>query len=193
MTVAVLSIGSNLGDRADQVRAAVADLGTAAGRLVAVSSGYQTPAWGDGDQPDYLNAVVIVADRGDDPYHWLRAAGRIERRLGRVRDPDRRFGPRTVDVDVVTVTAAAGTPVTSDAADLTLPHPRAHLRAFVLVPWLEIDPLAVLPGHGRVVDLVRVAPVVGDVASLRRCHDLVLAPDGGRPGPDRSDPPTGGV
>jgi 2-amino-4-hydroxy-6-hydroxymethyldihydropteridine diphosphokinase len=82
-----------------------------------------------------------------------------------------RFGPRTLDVDVVTVTRDDGTPVLSDDPELTLPHPRAHLRAFVLVPWLSLEPAAELPGHGRVADLVRDLPAE-DVAGVVRWEHL---------------------
>jgi 2-amino-4-hydroxy-6-hydroxymethyldihydropteridine diphosphokinase len=178
VTAAVLSVGSNLGDRIGHLRAVVAGLGPA---LRAASRVYQTPAWGDPDQPDYLNAALLVTAQDDDPGHWLRVAARLEAGQGRVRDPARRYGPRTVDVDVITVTAADGTPVTSDDPDLTLPHPRAHLRAFVLVPWLELEPAAHLPGHGPVAALLSYEPVVSDVAALRVRTDLTLVVPGGQP------------
>jgi 2-amino-4-hydroxy-6-hydroxymethyldihydropteridine diphosphokinase len=82
-----------------------------------------------------------------------------------------RFGPRTLDVDVVTVTGDDGTPVLSDDPELTLPHPRAHERAFVLVPWLTLEPSAVLPGRGRVTDLVAALPS-DDVAAVIRWDDV---------------------
>ena len=84
---------------------------------------------------------------------------------GRTREV--RWGARTLDVDVVTVTGDDGVPVLSDAPALTLPHPRAHERAFVLVPWSALDPTAVLPGHGRVTDLVA-ALAPEDVAAVVR-------------------------
>ena len=85
--------------------------------------------------------------------------GRSRRAAGRVRDPDRRFGPRTLDVDVIAVWADDGTPVISDDPELTLPHPRAHLRAFVLRPWIDIQPYARLPGHGWLTDLLNAEPL----------------------------------
>jgi 2-amino-4-hydroxy-6-hydroxymethyldihydropteridine diphosphokinase len=151
MTRAVLSLGSNLGDRAANLRGAVDGLGAA---VVAVSPVHETPPWGDPDQPNYLNAVVIVQASGVDAHGWLDRAQVLERAAGRVRDPDRRFGPRTLDVDVIAVWADDGEPVHSTDPDLTLPHPRAHLRAFVLQPWLELDPDAELPGHGTIRELV---------------------------------------
>ena len=173
MTVAVLGLGSNLGDREEQLRAAVRSL---SGVLRAVSGVYQTPPWGDPDQPDYLNAAVIVADPAASPRDWLVLAGELEERAGRVRDPARRFGPRTLDVDVIAVRDEAGQPVVSDEPDLILPHPRAHLRAFVLRPWIDIEPYAALPGHGWVTDLLRAEPVAGDLAALRPRPDLDLEP-----------------
>ncbi len=81
------------------------------------------------------------------------------------------MGPRTLDVDVVTVTGDDGTPVVSDDPVLTLPHPRAHERAFVLVPWATLDPGAVLPGRGRVADLLAALPP-DDVAAVVRWDHL---------------------
>jgi 2-amino-4-hydroxy-6-hydroxymethyldihydropteridine diphosphokinase len=171
MTSAVLSLGSNLGDREGHLRSAVRSL---SGVLRAVSGVYQTPPWGDPDQPDYLNAAAIVADASAAPRYWLDLARELEERAGRVRDPKRRFGPRTLDVDVIAVRDDAGQPVVSDEPDLILPHPRAHLRAFVLRPWIDIEPYAALPGHGWVNDLLRAEPVADDLAALRPRPDLDL-------------------
>jgi 2-amino-4-hydroxy-6-hydroxymethyldihydropteridine diphosphokinase len=166
MSRAVLSLGANLGDRAGALRAALTAL-TVDG-LVARSTLYETPPWGPVEQPPYLNAVAIV--RGDrDARGWLARAHELEQAAGRTRDV--RFGPRTLDVDVITVTGDDGAPVVSDEPELTLPHPRAHERAFVLVPWLTLEPAAVLPGHGRVADLVKALPA-GDVAAVVRWDHL---------------------
>ena len=143
MTRAVLSIGSNLGDRLANLRGAVEGLGDA---VVAVSPVYETAPWGGVEQDDYLNAVLVVDDPGTDAYGWLARAHELEQAAGRTREV--RWGPRTLDVDVVDVEG-----VTSTDPELTLPHPRAHERAFVLVPWADVAPDAVLPGHGRVADL----------------------------------------
>jgi 2-amino-4-hydroxy-6-hydroxymethyldihydropteridine diphosphokinase len=145
VTRAVLSIGSNLGDRLAHLRAAVGGL---AGSVVAVSPVYQTAPWGGVPQEDYLNAVVLVSDPATDAAGWLATAHRLERAAGRTRDV--RWGPRTLDVDVVDVDGA----VSADPV-LTLPHPRAHERDFVLVPWHDVDPDAELAGHGPVRDLIR--------------------------------------
>jgi 2-amino-4-hydroxy-6-hydroxymethyldihydropteridine diphosphokinase len=159
---AVLSLGGNLGDRAGTLRAALAAL--AGEGLVARSVLYETPPWGPVEQPPYLNAIAVV--RGDrDPAGWLALAHQLEQAAGRTREV--RWGARTLDVDVVTVTADDGTPVLSPDPDLTLPHPRAAERAFVLVPWLALDPEATLPGHGRVADLVAALPPE-DVAAVVR-------------------------
>jgi 2-amino-4-hydroxy-6-hydroxymethyldihydropteridine diphosphokinase len=115
-----------------------------------------------------------VHDTGATPHDWLARARSLERAAGRVRDPDRRFGPRTLDVDVIAVWTDGGEPVFSDDPDLTLPHPRAHLRAFVLRPWIDIQPYAQLPGHGWLTDLLRGEPVAADVAHVRARKDLTL-------------------
>jgi 2-amino-4-hydroxy-6-hydroxymethyldihydropteridine diphosphokinase len=167
---AVLSLGSNLDDRFGHLRAAVAGLGDA---VLAVSGVYQTPPWGDPDQPAYLNAVVLVADQAS-PEEWLARAQALEQAAGRVRAPDRRFGPRTLDVDVIAVWSDDGVAIMSDDPVLTLPHPRAHLRAFVLRPWLDVQPYAQLPGHGWIFDLVRTPAVADDVGGLEAQPDLEL-------------------
>ena len=172
MTQVVLSIGSNLGDRAAHLRAAVTQL-AAEGVIRAVSGVYETPPWGDPDQPSYYNAVVLVA--GDhDIAEWLRIAHRIEDSQGRIRDPRRHFGPRTLDVDLIAAWTGDGKPITSDTPELTLPHPRAHLRAFVLRPWLEIQPYAQLHGHGWVNDLVLSDALAADVAAMTPVGDVRL-------------------
>ena len=166
MSRAVLSLGANLGDRAATLRAAITAL--AGDGLVARSVLYETPPWGPVEQPPYLNAVAIV--RGDrDAAGWLARAHELEQAAGRTREV--RWGARTLDVDVVTVTADDGTPVLSADPQLTLPHPRAAERAFVLVPWLALDPAAELPGHGRVADLVAALPPA-DVAGVVRWEQL---------------------
>lgn len=173
MTQALLSLGSNLGDRFAHLRTALDDLGDA---LVLVSGVYETPPWGDPDQPAYLNAAALVAGpcSADD---WLVRAHQLESGAHRVRDPERRFGPRTLDVDVIMVWSDDGLPVISADPDLTLPHPRAHLRAFVLRPWLDIQPYAQIPGHGWVTDLMRSEAVARDLPELKPRIDLVLEPE----------------
>lgn len=143
MSRVVLSLGSNVGDRLGHLQGAVDALRPF---LLAVSPVYETDPVGPVPQADYLNAVVIAQDSGD-AGGWLDRSQALERAAGRVRI--QRWGPRTLDVDLIVVADL----ISADAA-LTLPHPRAYERAFVLVPWLDIDPDAVLPGHGAVRDLV---------------------------------------
>jgi 2-amino-4-hydroxy-6-hydroxymethyldihydropteridine diphosphokinase len=171
MSHAVLSLGSNLGDRYAHLRAAVAALDDV---LIAVSGVYETAPWGDAGQPSYYNAAALVADDSTDPRHWLELARRLEAAAGRVRDPDRRYGPRTLDVDVIAVWDATGEPVRSDDPELTLPHPRAHERAFVLRPWIDIQPYGRLPGHGWLTDLLNADPAA--VRDVRPLPDLTLEP-----------------
>jgi 2-amino-4-hydroxy-6-hydroxymethyldihydropteridine diphosphokinase len=166
MSRAVLSLGANLGDRAATLREAVGAL--ADDGLIARSTLYETPPWGPVEQPPYLNAVVVV--RGPrDAAGWLARAHELEQAAGRTREV--RWGPRTLDVDVITVTEDDGTPVVSDDPELTLPHPRAHERAFVLVPWAALDATAELPGHGRVADLLAALPP-DEVTAVTRWEQL---------------------
>ena len=148
MSEAVLSIGSNVGDRLGQLRSVVAAAGPC---LIAASHVYETAPWGGVEQQPFLNAVLLVSDPALDAEGWLRFAQECEHRAHRTRDV--RWGPRTLDVDVIAVYDDAGQPVRSDDARLTLPHPRAHERAFVLAPWLEVQPDAHLP-HGPVAQLL---------------------------------------
>jgi len=174
VTRAVLSLGSNLGDRYAHLRGAVAGLGDS---VLIVSGIYETPPWGDTEQPAYLNAIVLVADLAAGPADWLTRARACEATAGRVRDPQRRFGPRTLDVDVVTVWQEDGTPVFSDDPELTLPHPRAHERAFVLRPWIDIQPYGQLPGHGWLTDLLNAESMADELAGVRPRPDLTLESD----------------
>ena len=170
MSRAVLSLGSNMGDRFEHLRSATEALEDA---LLVASDVYESPPWGDPDQPAYLNAVLLVAS--DVPAAmWLERAQALERAAGRVRDPDRRYGPRPLDVDVIAVWEDDDRPVLRDDPELTLPHPRAHLRAFVLRPWLDVAPYAELPGFGRVADLLNQEPAVSDLAGLVPQPDLDL-------------------
>ena len=165
MSRAVLSLGANLGDRAGALRAAMVALKDDG--LVARSTLYETPPWGPVEQPPYLNAIAVV--RGPrDAAGWLARAHELEQAAGRTRDV--RWGPRTLDVDLITVTGDDGVPVLSDDPSLTLPHPRAHERAFVLVPWATLDPTAALPGRGRVSDLVAALPPEEVAAVVRWEH-----------------------
>lgn len=143
MTEVVLSIGSNLGDRLARLRSVIDGLG---GALRAVSPVYETDPWGGVEQGAFLNAVVLADDPALDAHGWLSRAQEFERAAGRVRDE--RWGPRTLDVDLV-MCSDGGREITSADDVLTLPHPLAHERAFVLVPWLAVDPAAILTVAGE--------------------------------------------
>ena len=144
MSRAVLSLGSNLGDRRRHLSDAVRELGDV---VEAVSAVYRTPPWGPIAQDDYYNLVLIASSPTVDAYGWLDRCREVEVAAGRVRDI--RWGPRTLDADVIVVEGFA-----SVDPDLVLPHPRAHERAFVLLPWAELEPDAVLPGYGPIADLL---------------------------------------
>jgi 2-amino-4-hydroxy-6-hydroxymethyldihydropteridine diphosphokinase len=175
MTQVVLSLGSNLGDRERSLRFAVERI-AAMSELLAVSGVYETPPWGDADQPAYYNAALLA--RAPIPAaQWLAAAQSIESEAGRERDPQRRFGPRTLDVDLVMAWDDGGEVIVSADPELTLPHPRAHLRAFVLRPWLEIQPYARLPVHGWVNDLVLGEALEADVAKMKALPQIRLESD----------------
>lgn len=169
MIRAVLSIGANLGDARAALRSVADDF---AGELVARSDVYRTPPWGGVEQGDFLNAVLIV-DVDMTPMDILRRGQGLENAADRVREV--RWGPRTLDVDVVQVRELSddggdpepGPELVSDDPVLTLPHPHAAERAFVLVPWLDADPAAELGGRGVAeiiagLDPAEVADVVPD-------------------------------
>ncbi|MFE3268520.1 2-amino-4-hydroxy-6-hydroxymethyldihydropteridine diphosphokinase [Streptomyces sp. NPDC059215] len=146
---AVLSLGSNLGNRLETLQGAVDALEDTPGvRVKAVSPVYETEPWGvePGSQPSYLNAVVVLRTSLP-PSSLLERAHAVEEAFDRVRDE--RWGARTIDVDIV-----AYADVVSDDPVLTLPHPHAHERAFVLAPWHDVDPEAQLPGRGPVGQLL---------------------------------------
>ena len=152
---AILSIGSNVGDRLAHLRLAIDVL-----QPSAVSPVYETAPVGGVEQDDFLNAVLLCdLDAG--------RAWELAQRAERDADRERivRWGPRTLDVDVI----VADGPVPDG---IELPHPRAHERAFVLAPWADVDPSAELPGHGRVADLLADL----DRTGVRRRDDLALAP-----------------
>jgi 2-amino-4-hydroxy-6-hydroxymethyldihydropteridine diphosphokinase len=161
MTTAVLSAGSNQGDRLVAIQGAVDAFRP---WLVAVSPVYETAPWGPVPQNDFLNAVLVAADGAAGPGDWLDRAHGAEQAAGRTRET--RWGPRTLDVDVIAVDDIA-----SEDPVLTLPHPRAAQRAFVLVPWLAVQPDAQLSGQA-VRELLAALP--GDqLASVRPRADLV--------------------
>lgn len=155
MSRAVLSLGSNLGDRKAHLQTAVASLGR---RVRAVSSIYRTPPWGGVEQADFYNITVIAEDNTDAAVQWWDRCQQLEKAADRQRPV--RWGPRTLDADVISV-EVHGHPVISDDPELTLPHPRAAERAFVLLPWAEIDPTAELSGAGPIADLLDRLDIAG--------------------------------
>jgi 2-amino-4-hydroxy-6-hydroxymethyldihydropteridine diphosphokinase len=161
---AVIALGSNLGNRLETLQGAVDALEDTPGvRVKAVSGVYETKGVGGPEgQPDYFNAVLVLRTTLP-PHSLLERANAVEDAFGRLREA--RWGARTLDVDIL---AYEG--VLLDAPELTLPHPRAHERAFVLAPWLDADAEAEIPGRGPVAELLR---TVGE-AGVRRRDDVAL-------------------
>ncbi|MDP9184901.1 MAG: 2-amino-4-hydroxy-6-hydroxymethyldihydropteridine diphosphokinase [Actinomycetota bacterium] len=142
-----LGLGANLGDRLATLQRAVDLLAEHGVRPVASSRIWATaPIGGPDDQPEFLNAVIEIEPGALEPADVLAAAHDVEAALGRVRNE--RWGPRTIDIDVL----LWGDLVRVDA-ELTVPHPRLHERAFVVLPLLDLDPDPRLPDGRRLVDL----------------------------------------
>ncbi|MFF2046526.1 2-amino-4-hydroxy-6-hydroxymethyldihydropteridine diphosphokinase [Stenotrophomonas bentonitica] len=149
MTLACIGLGANLGDAAQTLREAFQALAALPQTtLQARSQLYSTPAWGNEDQPAFVNAAAVLDTTLPAPA-LLEALLEIERRFGRVRDPAVHWGPRALDLDVLLY----GEDVI-DLPQLQVPHPYLHARAFALLPLAEIAAEAVIPGHGRVRDAV---------------------------------------
>ena len=163
---AALSLGSNLGERLPLLQWGIRDLVSEGVDLVAASSVYETDPVGGPEQGAYLNAVIVV-ETTLQPLELLARAGQAEAAQRRVRAE--RWGPRTLDVDVLSIAD-----LVSDDPVLTLPHPRAHQRGFVLVPWAEIDPLYVVPGlDATVAELLERLPAA-DLAGVRSAYPARL-------------------
>jgi len=158
---ALIALGGNVGDvRATFDRAIALLCEGGETRLTARSSDYRTPPWGVTDQPPFINAVIAIATSLS-PQALLACALDVERTLGRDRSRERRWGPRTIDIDLLAYDERAVA-----ERDLVLPHPRLFGRAFVLVPLAEIAPDRVIGGV-RVADaLARVE--AGDIEKLAR-------------------------
>lgn len=147
---AFIAMGSNLGDRAGHLRRAMALLGETPGiRIVAVSSFHETAPVGDADQPVFLNAAAHLATTLP-PRPLLEVLLGVERQLGRVRRPAERWGPRTIDLDLLLMDD-----LVVEEPGLTLPHPRLHERAFVLEPLAEIAAQAIHPVRRRSIKQLR--------------------------------------
>lgn len=142
-----LGVGANLGDRLATLQRAVDLLADRGVRTVACSRVWATaPLGGPPDQPEFLNVVIEVDPGAKEPAEVLADANAVEAELGRVRDV--RWGPRTIDIDVV-----LWDDLRSDDPSLTIPHPRMHERAFVVLPLLDLDPDPRLPDGRRLLDL----------------------------------------
>jgi 2-amino-4-hydroxy-6-hydroxymethyldihydropteridine diphosphokinase len=146
---AVISLGANIGDPKAQMDLAVAMLREAT-EVISVSEYFSTKPVSDIEQPDYLNAICI-AESDLPALDLLALLHGIEKTLGRERLE--KWGPRTIDLDLIQYGS-----LLSAADELTLPHPRAHERRFVLEPWISIDPEAILLTHGKVSELLAQLP-----------------------------------
>ncbi len=186
---AVLSIGSNMDDKLGLLQSVYDHVvHTPDIALVAASPIYATPPWGEENQDEFLNAVLIV-DTSLAPRELLDRGQRLEAAADRVRI--KKWGPRTLDVDIVQVTdLATSTEVLSDDPVLTLPHPHAHERAFVLLPWVSIDDHAQLDGHLVIDHLAGLTHA--DVEAIREVGAFAAAGSGAQPPADPGvQPPTG--
>ena len=146
---AVVALGANIGSPREQMDVAIALLREAT-EVKSVSSYFVTKPVGGPEQPDYLNAVCILESELP-ALDLLAVLQGIEKSLGRERDV--RWGPRTIDLDLIQYGS-----LLSAAAELELPHPRAHERRFVLEPWFEIEPDAILLTHGKISELLAQLP-----------------------------------
>lgn len=161
----VFSLGSNVGDSLEILQAAVTQLAVTPDVIpVDVSSVYLTDPVSEVAQPDFYN-LVLVCETTLEPATLLDRCNALEEAFGRVREVEN--GPRTLDIDLIMVGKR-----TQDTPELTLPHPRAHERGFVLVPWLEADPLGELPGRGKVADLVKNV----DTSGVHRTEEVIELP-----------------
>ena len=141
---AVLSLGSNLGNSAEILSSAAEALNEVS-EVIALSSFYRTRPVGGPPQPDFINAVIII-ETNLEPEELLLVAQAIEGAHGRERNANTvKWGPRFLDIDLIKCDE-----MLINSPDLTIPHPRAHEREFVLRPWNEIDPAATLPGLGAI-------------------------------------------
>ena len=143
---AVIALGANLGEPRSQVTRAIEEIGNLL-KVNAVSSLYETAPFGVPDtQPNYINAVLI-AETDYRPLDLMKVLLEVENALGRTRSFQN--AARLIDIDIIDLGG-----LFMESESLTLPHPRAHERRFVLEPWLEIDPTAHLPGRGLVSELL---------------------------------------
>ncbi|MEO5565571.1 MAG: 2-amino-4-hydroxy-6-hydroxymethyldihydropteridine diphosphokinase [Luteimonas sp.] len=158
-TIAAIGLGGNIGDVAASLRQALAALdGLAMTRLLQASPLFLTPAWGNPAQADFINAAALV-ETGLDPRQLLDGLLDIERQLGRDREAGVHWGPRTLDLDLLLYGEAV-----IDEPGLRVPHPHLHERAFVLLPLSRIGADLLVPGRGRIADLLADVDSTGCVA-----------------------------
>ena len=154
--VAAIGLGGNLGDVATTLHEALQALDALPQtRLLRASRLYRTPAWGRTEQPDFINGAALLQTRLD-ARDLLDALLEIERRFGRDREHGERWGPRTLDLDLLLYGDTA-----IDEPGLRVPHPHLHERAFALLPLAEIAPGSFVPGHGRIADLLQAVDASG--------------------------------
>ena len=162
MASALIALGGNVGDVRETFQKAIANiLGMTQAALLARSSDYATPPWGEQQQARFVNACIEI-ETSLDPHALLFTLHKIEKKFGRDRALERRWGPRTLDLDLI-----AYDDVTIDKPELTLPHPRLFERAFVLVPLAEIVPHRMIRGR-------RVDDALGDLSTegIERLPDM---------------------
>ncbi len=162
MASVLIALGGNVGDVRQTFRKAIANIcGMAQAGLLARSSDYATPPWGEENQARFINACIEI-DTGLDPHALLYTLHRIEKKFGRDRGTEQRWGPRTLDLDLIAYDDAV-----LDRPELTLPHPRLFERAFVLVPLAEIAPDRVIAGRTPAEALADIS-----TAGIERLPDL---------------------
>jgi len=161
MASAIIALGGNVGDVRDTFRKAIANVcGMTQAALIARSSDYATPPWGEEEQDRFINACIEI-ETALDPHALLFTLHKIEKKFGRDRSKETRWGPRTLDLDLI-----AYDDVKLDKPELTLPHPRLFERAFVLVPLAEIAPDRKIAGK-----TVRAALADVSTAGIERLAD----------------------
>jgi 2-amino-4-hydroxy-6-hydroxymethyldihydropteridine diphosphokinase len=162
MADVLIALGGNVGDVRATFQKAIGNIcGMTQGTLLARSSDYSTPPWGDEQQAPFINACIDI-ETGLDPHALLFTLHRIEKKFGRDRASERRWGPRPLDLDLI-----AYDDVSIDKAGLTLPHPRLFERAFVLVPLAEIAPDRIIAGRSVSAALAQLS-----TAGIERLPDL---------------------
>jgi 2-amino-4-hydroxy-6-hydroxymethyldihydropteridine diphosphokinase len=162
MADVLIALGGNVGDVRATFQKAIANIcGMTQGVLKARSSDYSTPPWGDEQQAPFINACIEI-ETALDPHALLFTLHKIENRFGRDRARERRWGPRTLDLDLI-----AYDDVAMQKPELTLPHPRALERAFVLVPLVEIVPDRIIAGQSVASALARLS-----TEGIRRLPEL---------------------